>query len=67
MNGRDSFSDRELLIRIDERTEVMEGRLDNHGKRIGRVEKFQFVVTGGIALLVFLIVNFGKIKTFITN
>lgn len=35
---REEMSDRELLVRIDERQEVMAGRLDNHGDRIRTLE-----------------------------
>lgn len=57
-NGYADQSDHDLLVslhvRMDEREvqraaerEVMKGRLDNHGQRIGALEKFRNIVVGG--------------------
>ena len=57
------MSDRELLIRIDERTEAADERLDNHGKRIGSLEKWKWGLTAIFAFIGFVIMYFENIRT----
>jgi hypothetical protein len=47
--------DRERLIRIDERTEVMEKRLNDYSGRIRALERFRTLITGAGIVLVFLV------------
>ena len=61
-NKHDTWSDRELLIRIDERTEAQENRLENHGKRLGRLEKWRTALVASMTvlgcLILFVVSNF---------
>lgn len=60
--NRHDCDDRELLIRIDERTEAQENRLENHGKRLGRLEKWRTALVASMTVLgclvLFVVSNF---------
>lgn len=62
-------SDRELLIRIDERTENQEERLDNHGKRLGRLERWRWLLVGAVTAIgglgAFVIMNLDNLMRII--
>ena len=62
ISQRDSMSDRELLIRIDERTENLEERLNNHGKRIVSLERWRWGIAGALGLIAFVIMNLENIR-----
>ncbi len=47
--------DRERLIRIDERTENILKRLDDHGKRIRGLERARLIATGALGVAGFCI------------
>lgn len=46
MDDRRAMSDRELLIRIDERMETATSRLDDHGRRLRVLERTATIATG---------------------
>nr|QNO42127.1 hypothetical protein CDFINFIG_00003 [Methanosarcinales archaeon ANME-2c ERB4]QNO42176.1 hypothetical protein NAKCPFIE_00001 [Methanosarcinales archaeon ANME-2c ERB4]QNO42435.1 hypothetical protein ADMFNEEM_00001 [Methanosarcinales archaeon ANME-2c ERB4]QNO42510.1 hypothetical protein AHMEGOAG_00003 [Methanosarcinales archaeon ANME-2c ERB4]QNO42893.1 hypothetical protein JGPBEILB_00009 [Methanosarcinales archaeon ANME-2c ERB4] len=52
-------SDHDLLIRIDERVESIDNRLESHAKRIRLLEKFKSWCLGGFGVLASL---FGWLK-----
>ena len=62
-------SDRELLIRIDERTEAQGERLENHGKRLSRLEKWRWLLVGAVTAVgglgAFVIMNLDNLMRII--
>lgn len=44
-------SDHDLLLRIDERVEMLCLELPNHARRIGRLERWRSWIAGGLAIV----------------
>ena len=58
---RDALSDRDLLIRIDERVAQIQDRLNDHGRRLRLLERSGAVAAGASAILA-VVAGWMKVK-----
>jgi len=51
MPDRDEMSDRELLIRLDEKMDTVVGRMNDHGRRLRSIEQWRWLMVGALVAI----------------